>query len=269
MARWAGEGKEWIELMTQTRPQKEDVIRNLLESMKQPVDKKKESKGPVPTKKPRDLPPPDLGTLVPGEQLTLESKGDNKTIVDWVNGHAKMKTRIGTVEKVHNFLCEWCGRGIRLRQQTDWVTHSFHEHNKEAEARVRRSEQKNGWTPLALRGTRFLVSVDSGMEALTKVNVGVALSSWPSRYYTDGSPSTKSVVLYQGTAPWKLKWVVVGCLLTIYNNGWKSAHAESVQLLDQSTNEILVCVLLLALHFSVACVARGWTVTEPTTPVSF
>ena len=56
MARWAGEGKDWIQLMTQTQPRKEDVIRNLLESMKQPVDKKKESKGSMPTKKPRDLP---------------------------------------------------------------------------------------------------------------------------------------------------------------------------------------------------------------------
>ena len=34
-------GKDWTELMSQTRPQKEDVIRNLLESMKQPVDQKK------------------------------------------------------------------------------------------------------------------------------------------------------------------------------------------------------------------------------------
>ena len=75
MARWAGEANDWIELMTQTRPQKEDVIRNLLESMKQPVDKKKESKGFVPTKKPRNLPPLDLGTLVPGDLLTLEIKG--------------------------------------------------------------------------------------------------------------------------------------------------------------------------------------------------
>ena len=76
MARWASEGKDWIELMAQTRPRKVDVIRNLPESMKQPVEMKKESKGPVPTKKPRDLPPLDLGTLVPGETTTLEIKGD-------------------------------------------------------------------------------------------------------------------------------------------------------------------------------------------------
>ena len=27
-------------------------------------------------------------------------KGDNKTIVDWINGLTRMKTRIATVEKV-------------------------------------------------------------------------------------------------------------------------------------------------------------------------
>ena len=53
MARWAGEGKDWIQHMIQTQPRKEDVIRNLLESMKQALDKKKDSKRSVPTKKPR------------------------------------------------------------------------------------------------------------------------------------------------------------------------------------------------------------------------
>ena len=101
------------------------------------------------------------------------------------------------------------------------------------------------------------------MEALTSANAGVALSSWPSRYYTDGSPSKNSVVLCQEVAPWVLKWVVAGCLLTIYSNGWKSALAESVQLLNHSTIESFVCVLPPALHFSVAWVARGWTVLVP------
>ena len=129
MARWAGEGKDWIQLMTQTQLRKEDVIRNLLESMKQPGDKKKESKGSLPTTKPRDLPLLDLGTLVPGEKLTLEIKGDNKTIVGWMNGHAKMNTRTGTVEKAQNLLREW-GRGMRSRHRTtDCDTHTFREDN--------------------------------------------------------------------------------------------------------------------------------------------
>ena len=55
--------------------------------MKRPVDEKKESKGPVPDKKPRDLPPLNIAIPVPGVGLTLEIKGDNKTIVDCVNGH--------------------------------------------------------------------------------------------------------------------------------------------------------------------------------------
>ena len=77
--------------------------------MKQRVDKKKESKGPVPTKKPRDLPPLDLGTRAVGERPTLEIQGDNETIVDWMNGHAKMKMRVGTVEKAQNLPREWWG----------------------------------------------------------------------------------------------------------------------------------------------------------------
>ena len=66
--------------------------------MKQPMDKKKESKGPVSDKKPMDLLLLGLGIPVPGVGPTLEIKRNNKTIADWVNGHAKMKTRVPTVE---------------------------------------------------------------------------------------------------------------------------------------------------------------------------
>ena len=133
MARWAGEGKDWVQLMMPTQPRKEDVIRNLLESMKQPVEKKG-SKGRVPTKKPGDLPPLDFGTRVPGKRPTLEIRGDNKTIVDWVNGHVKMKTRMGRVEKAQKLFREWWGRGLSVWQRTiDCATHTFREHNKEAD----------------------------------------------------------------------------------------------------------------------------------------
>ena len=125
----AGEGKDFVQLMMQTRPQKEDVVRNLFQSMKQPVDKRKESKGSERTIKPWDLPPFDLETPLPGESLTLEIHEDIRTIVDWMNGHAKKKTRIGTVEKAQNLLREWRGRAMLLRQRTtDWVTHTFREH---------------------------------------------------------------------------------------------------------------------------------------------
>ena len=60
MARWASEGKDWIKLMTRRKPRREGVIRSLLESMKQAVEKRKEPNGTRPTKKPRDLPPFEL-----------------------------------------------------------------------------------------------------------------------------------------------------------------------------------------------------------------
>ena len=56
-ARWAGEGNAWIRLMAQKKPHKEDVVRSLLESMKQTVEKKAEPNGTRPVKKPRGLPP--------------------------------------------------------------------------------------------------------------------------------------------------------------------------------------------------------------------
>ena len=42
----AGEGNDFLQQIMQTRPQKEDVVRNLLQSVKQPVDKRKDPKGP-------------------------------------------------------------------------------------------------------------------------------------------------------------------------------------------------------------------------------
>ena len=123
MARWAGEGKDRIKLMTQKNPREEDVIRSLLESMKQAVEKTKEPNGILPTEQPRDLPPLELRIPVAGKLPTLEIKGDCKTIVDWVNGHAKMKARVSTVEAIQNLLRERWGRGIRLRQRTAGVSY--------------------------------------------------------------------------------------------------------------------------------------------------
>ena len=45
-----------------------------------------------------------------------------------------MKARVSTVEATQNVLRESWGRGIRLGQRTaEWVTHTFREHNKEAD----------------------------------------------------------------------------------------------------------------------------------------
>ena len=160
-----------------------------------------------------------------------------------MNGHTKMKTRIGTVEKAQNLLREWWGRGMRSRQRTtDWVTHTFREHNKEADlwagkGAQGRAEECVDTTRSTWREVTGVCGFGDG--SFDNGSCGERhLSSWPSRNLTDGFLSTKSVALCQGTAPWMLKMGGGGCLLTIYNSGWKSAPAESVQLFDQLRIEI-------------------------------
>ena len=56
MAKWAGERKDWKQVVTQGASRKEDVTFSLLASMRQATEKKNREKG-VWTKKPRDLAP--------------------------------------------------------------------------------------------------------------------------------------------------------------------------------------------------------------------
>ena len=94
MARWAGEGNDWMKLVAQQHPRKEDVIHSLFASMRQAVEKKTKANET------------SLELEIPeeGKKRTLEIKGDCKTIVDWVNGHAKLKTRKSNVATTKNFL---------------------------------------------------------------------------------------------------------------------------------------------------------------------
>ena len=86
MARWAGEGNDWIKLMAQRQPREEDVIHFLFASMRQAVEKKTKPNETRRAKKPTELPPLKLEIPEEGKTLTLQIKGDCKTIVDWVNG---------------------------------------------------------------------------------------------------------------------------------------------------------------------------------------
>ena len=65
---------------------------NLLQMMKQPTEKNPQKGGGAQKKKPRDLEPLVLEAPAEKEKLMLELWGDSKTIVDWVNGYAKLKT---------------------------------------------------------------------------------------------------------------------------------------------------------------------------------
>ena len=141
----ASEGNDWIKLMAQNKIRKENVIRSLLESMRQTVEKKAEPNGTRATKKPRNLPLLEVDIPQAGQRPTLEIRGDCKTIVDWINGRAKEKTRECTVEETQSFLRDWWGRGVHQRKRTtEWATHIFREHNKEADA----------WSEKGREGTR-------------------------------------------------------------------------------------------------------------------
>ena len=94
MSRWAGEGKDWIQLMVQGPHRKEDVTFSLLASMRQATEKRTEKGGGVPTKRPKDLAPLVLEVLTEDKKLMLEIRGDSKPVVDWVNCHTSWVSRI-------------------------------------------------------------------------------------------------------------------------------------------------------------------------------
>ena len=121
MSRWAGEGTDWVQLMTQGPPRKEDVMISLLKMMRQPTEKKPQKGGGAPKKKPRDLEPVILEMPAEEKKLMLQIRGDSKTIVDWVFGHAKLKTWESAAATVQNLLWDWWGRG----RAVDWTVHIF------------------------------------------------------------------------------------------------------------------------------------------------
>ena len=108
-------GNDWIKRMAQQKPREEDVIRSLLESMKQGVVKKSEPNGSGRPRNKGTCLPLIFGTSYTGRPDSgrpLEIKGDCKNDCGLGIGHAKMKTRVSTVEAIQNLLREWWGRGF-------------------------------------------------------------------------------------------------------------------------------------------------------------
>ena len=66
-------------------------------------------------KKPRDLEPTVPETPVEDKKLMLELRGDSKTVVDWLNGHAKLKACESTIAAAQNLLRKRRGRGVDQR----------------------------------------------------------------------------------------------------------------------------------------------------------
>ena len=127
MARWAGEGHGWIKIMAQRQPRKEDVLFTVYSS---PGDKPWK-------RRPKQMRPGwqrnrgnCLSSSLKHRRKEKTNPGDQgglcKTIVDWVNGHAKLKTREDYRELS-------AGR-VDLRQRiADWETHIFREHDNKAD----------------------------------------------------------------------------------------------------------------------------------------
>ena len=177
MARWAGEGNDWIKLMAHRKARKEDVIRSLLESMKQAVERNTEPNGIRPIKKPRDLPPLEIERPEAGQRRTLEIKSDCKSIVDWINGPAKMKTRASTVENTQSLLRDWWVEGSIYDIVLPYGPHTSFVNTKKLMRglkKPRRDGWKNGWTLPMLCGPRSLVSVGFEMAVVTTAIVGSA-----------------------------------------------------------------------------------------------
>ena len=129
--------------------------------MRQTVEKKAEPNGARPTKKPRNLPLLEVDIPQAGQRPTLEIRSDCKTMVDWINGRAKLKTSECTVEKTQNFLRDWWGRGVHQRQRTTGA---------------RRDAWKKGCTLPMSCGPRSLLSVGFGDGSCDNGNCGAGIT---------------------------------------------------------------------------------------------
>ena len=136
---------------------------------------------------------------------------------------------------------------MRLRQRTaDWVTHTFRERNKEADLWAGKgarglAEEWVDTAPITWHEVLSICGLWDGSFDNGKCRSGIVLMTFSvlQRWY----PFYKRCGPVPGNSSMDAE--MGGC-----------AHAESVQQLNQSTIEILACVLPPTLHFSVTRVDR-------------
>ena len=64
------------------------------------------------------------------KKLMLNIRVDSKTVVEWVNGHAKWKTPESTVAAAQNLMWKWWSRGVDLRRRVaEWAVHIIRDHD--------------------------------------------------------------------------------------------------------------------------------------------
>ena len=254
MARWPGEGHDWIILMTQRQPRKEDDM---------PWKRRSRQNETRQAKKQREVPPLELEIPAEGKKLILEIQGDCKTSVDWVNGHAKFKTRESTVATTQNLPRQWQGRGVDLRQRTaDWASHIFREHNKEAAL----------WSAKGVKG-RVVEWVDHAQVVWSEVTrlcrfwdgscdngkcgAGIMIQAFTKTL--GWVPVYKKCGQLRVRIPWMLNWAAVVCC-------WKTCVPGSTRAcVDNITNHCCGCVSPLQLHFLLEFLGGGGPLPSPPT----
>ena len=125
----------------------------------------KPRRGGIPKRRQRKLSP-----LV-FEPPTLEIAGDSKTVLHWLNGHAKKKTLDSTVAATQNQMWTWWSRGVALRRRVaDRAVHIFRELNEEADVwtgEVVKGREEE-WIGTSNVGPKLLACAVSGMTAETR-----------------------------------------------------------------------------------------------------
>ena len=77
----------------------------------------KEERWSIPSKKPREVDPMVLEPPTTAKGVEMEMRGDCKTVVDWINGHAKQKTPNKTLVAAQKQMRDWWSRGADLRRR--------------------------------------------------------------------------------------------------------------------------------------------------------
>ena len=112
--------------------QTEAVLALVLAIHLSPLQLKKE--GGIPLRKEREHDPLVMEPPRTVEGIELVTRGDSKTVVDWINGKAKQKVSYRAIEIRQIQLMEWWKKGVDLCQRIgEWAVHIFRELNKEAE----------------------------------------------------------------------------------------------------------------------------------------
>ena len=91
MSKWAGEGKDWIQLMAQGPARKDDVPDAYDDETAGGEGNAERGRGRLPEGKGKKTGSVGTRRTRRGQTLMFEIRWNTMTIVEWINGHAKQK----------------------------------------------------------------------------------------------------------------------------------------------------------------------------------